>query len=166
MSHATKTVQVLTLKSLLFLDTHLSTKLCQEKSPFPPKQGEPWIQKTPEGLISTFISIYLMEWGRYQLTSKIMPEAGRHNEFCKVSDPCLQVSRRGHKVSIRTSEMPSIIYQPLSHLVCALSSYFLTSTLPTQQELCASINSSSSSPLPWEVQHVIHLQLLPEASPL
>lgn len=131
---------------------------------FHQSRKKPWIQKIPEGLISTSTSIYLMEWGRYQLTSKIMPEAGRHNELCKVSDPCLQVSRRGHKVSIRTSEVPSIIYQLLSYLVWALSSYFLTSILPTQQELCASINSSSS-PLPW-VQHVLHLQGLPEASPL
>lgn len=109
-----------------------------------------------------------------------MPEAGRHNELCKVSDPCLQVSRRGHKVSIRTSEMPSIIYQPLSHLVCALSSYFLTSTLSTQQELCASINSSSSSPSPEKFsksftfncclkhplsKHQLNLLWLPKAFP-
>lgn len=81
-------------------------------------------------------------------------------------------------MSIRTSEVPSIIYQPLSYLVWALSSYFLTSILPTQQELCASINSSSSPSPEYSMsftfkgclkhplsKHQLNLLWLPKASP-
>lgn len=47
MSCATETIQVLTVKSLLFLDTHLSTKHCQDLALFH-QSGRYGSSETPE----------------------------------------------------------------------------------------------------------------------
>lgn len=119
MSCAPKTTQVLTLKSLLFLDIHLFTNTARKSPPFCQSRKNHGSRRHQK--VSCQLPYPFTWWN----------EAGtNYDELCKVSDPLLQVSRRAQEVLVRrTSGMSSLIPDPLLFrpwAVISWSLFFLT----------------------------------------